>query len=152
MRGNTLRSINHGGQGGVGPAYSGLSSPTRKTGSGRGSGHHGELETRPNLIWERRNLRAASLRPMGAESVGPPVCGDDEGGEMGSQRSATGQEALLTARQLGRQGAPLPWLAGWPMSCCLSSRDVCEGRSGAFLGLPARSHGSSALCHGAPHQ
>lgn len=54
-------------------------------------------------------MRAASLT---YGSVWPLCSGDNEDGGMGSQISAPGQEALLTARLLGHQGTPQPRLAG----------------------------------------
>ena len=75
----------------------------------------GELETRLSLIWTRGDLSITSLRPVGAKRR---VCGPCEavmtGGRIGTQSSAQGQGALLSARELGQQVLG----PGSPMGCC----------------------------------
>lgn len=134
LRGNTLRSINHGGRSGMGPAYSGLSGPTRKTGSGRRSGQHGELETRPSLMWGRRDLRTAFLRPMGAESVGPLGAVMTRVGGWGTSVQLQVRKPFLQPGSWAGRALPSPGLQARPVGCCLSSRDVCAGRSGGLPG------------------
>ena len=105
-----------GGKSGLRPAYCGISGPTWKAGSRRGPGQHEDLGRRARnqaeLIWTRGDLRTTSLRPVGAKRrVCGPCVAVMTGGRIGTQSSAQGQGALLSARELGQQGGPRPWLA-----------------------------------------